>query len=475
MKRPGGWAVILATLSMAGCTGAELERGTTGDREEVAGAVAARLGTDPAAAFGPSDDAVAESAVRSLLEGELDDGAAVKIALLNNRDVRAAYEALGISRAGLVQAGLLTNPVFAGNLKSFSVGPEVEMGLAQAFLDLFHRPLRMRLATSELDAEKARVTRDLVRLAFDVRRALARVQASMVMQDMRRQALAAAEASHELMRDLHGAGNVTDPVLTVEAVGVARAKLDLAAAEAEAVEEHEPLTALLGLWGASVSWRAAPAPDDPPVADRDLESLESRSIGASLDLRQSRAGIDAAAQAAGLTEWGILVPGTSAGVEVKREAGGGWGVGPALTLPVPLLDQGQARNTAAAAELRLRIDRYHQLAVEVRSAARRFRERFDTLRRRADYLRIVLVPLRARLVRETLQNYNAMQIGAFEVLRVKRDAIEAEHEYLETLRDARLAGLDLQELLAGSLNRERLASRLSAGPEEQEPNMTGGH
>ena len=124
----------------------------------------------------------------------------------------------------------------------------------------------------------------------------------------------------------------------------------------------------------------------------------------------------------------------------------------------PDLRSGAARAAAARATLREQAARYAALAIEIRSAARVLRERSTALRDRAIYVRQVVLPLKSRLVRETLQNFNAMQIGAFDVLRTRQEEADAGREFVETLRDAWLARLDLAELLAGSLNRDRLGA-----------------
>src|SRR5213080_216306 len=57
-------------------------------------------------------DAQAQAAVTSLLSRALTWDSAVQIALLNNHNLQATYEELGIAQADLVEAGLLRNPIF---------------------------------------------------------------------------------------------------------------------------------------------------------------------------------------------------------------------------------------------------------------------------------------------------------------------------------------------------------------------------
>jgi outer membrane protein, heavy metal efflux system len=461
-------AALLALL--AACTStARIERETAADVDMVRAATAVRAAGEAPPRAAAADDGSIDAQVRELLSGELDEATAVKIALVNNRVVRERYERLGIARADLVQAGLLRNPVFAGNAKFFDGGTEWEFALAGSFIELFYRPLRKRIASAELESAKAEVTRDLVALAFDVRRALVDVRAAEQLVAARRTSLAAASASHDLMRSLHEAGNVTDPRLTVEALGEARARLDLAAAEAAANEAREPMQVLLGLWGGATAWRVAGELPHAVGEGLDLDRIETRAIAESLDLAAHRARIEAAAQAAGLAKWEGIFPALELGVAAKREASdGSWGLGPDLALAVPLFDQGQARRAREIAILRERVAHHVTLAVEIRSAARTYRDRVASLRDRAGYLRGTYVPLRAKLLKETLANYNAMQVGAFDVLLAKQQELDAEREYVETLRLAWNARLDLEELLAGSYRAPRAAGEPAAAPSGHE-------
>src|SRR5690349_11734462 len=62
-------------------------------------------------------DAEAVHAIQNLLVQELTTDSAVQVALLGNARLQAAFEELGIAQADLVQAGLLRNPVFYGELR----------------------------------------------------------------------------------------------------------------------------------------------------------------------------------------------------------------------------------------------------------------------------------------------------------------------------------------------------------------------
>ncbi|MGB3969692.1 MAG: TolC family protein [Planctomycetota bacterium] len=416
------------------------------------------------------------AATEELLGSPLTEDAAVRIALLENRDVRAGLARFGIARADLVQAGLLRNPVFDGNAKFFiDGGTEVELGLAQPFLDLFWRPLRQRIAEAEFHATRSMLTHELVDLAFAVRRGFVRLRAAQQLVGLQQRAVDTAVAAHALMQQLHAAGNVTDVALAAERVTESRARLDLHAAERAAREAREPLQELLGLWGKHTQWTVTQQLDLEPLAGWDPTNLETRCVAASLDLQEQRAYVDALAQRAGLESWRGWLPEANVGVAAKRDTADGWGLGPAVAFELPLFDRGAARQDRAAAALREGLQHHVQLAVQVRSAARLLRDRATTLGDRLRFLRDTHLPLREDFVRKTLQHYNAMQIGAFDVLRARQQQLADEREELYTLRDAHLVRLDLQELLAGGMPRHSLEPTWPEFGSSDARATTGGH
>ncbi|NIW79224.1 MAG: TolC family protein, partial [Calditrichae bacterium] len=62
-------------------------------------------------------DEEVEKAIEELLKEELTPEASVQIALLNNPNLQAIYEDLGITQADVVEAGLLENPVIFGQVR----------------------------------------------------------------------------------------------------------------------------------------------------------------------------------------------------------------------------------------------------------------------------------------------------------------------------------------------------------------------
>jgi cobalt-zinc-cadmium efflux system outer membrane protein len=161
--------------------------------------------------------------------------------------------------------------------------------------------------------------------------------------------------------------------------------------------------------------------------------------------------IIAAGQQLGFNRATALVPDLDLGAAAEKEGSETWKVGPTVTIPIPLFDQGQAGIARAAAELRRAQQEYYALAVRIRAAARAAQDRLAGARDRALYYRDILLPLRERIVNEGQLHYNAMQIGIFQLLRDREQQIATGVAYVDALRDYWLAWADLASIASGRL------------------------
>src|SRR5574341_806134 len=75
----------------------------------------------------------------------------------------------------------------------------------------------------------------------------------------------------------------------------------------------------------------------------------------------------------------------------------------------------------------------------------------STINRTLSALSSLYKYLRERIINEAQLQYNAMQLGVFDLLRAREQQIQAAVAYIETLRDYWLARTDLGQLLSGRL------------------------
>ena len=441
--------LALGSLLVSGCASMALDAGFQDIRTALEERQQVRIfwnnGTDL--------DKEAADRLAAILSRELTADDAVQIALLNNRELQAAYSDLGVAQADLVQAGLLSNPIFDAVVKFPVSGrsrPDLELGAAMNFLNILYIPLRKRVAAARFDETKTRVTGAVLDFAGRVRSAFYAYEADEQMLELRRTTVQALSASFELTRRLHDAGNLSDLDFARERAQLEAGKLALRSAEIAVRHSREALNDLMGLWGAQTQWQTAgrlPGTPDQSLETKDIERL---ALERSLDLTQARQRIATMGEELGLTRWTALLPEFSAGPLGERNDGA-WEVGPKLDFPLPLFDQGQARLGRTAAELRRFQQEYYALAVRVRANARQVRDRFEGAGDRAVYYRDILLPLHERIVNEAQLQYNAMQLGPLQLLRAREQQIQTAVAYVEALRDYWLARGDLGQILSGRL------------------------
>lgn len=463
-------AVSLAGLGLTGCVSLQPRESFPG----VAQQVQQRTGASAVWNQGSDPDRQVSDAIHQLLAKELTAEGAVQIALLNNRNVQATYEELGIAQAELVQAGLLKNPVFSVLARFPEAGAgsaDVELSVSEDFIQLLSLPLRKKVAAAQYDAAKARVTGEVVNLTADVREAFYRLQGAQQMVEMRRSVVAATSASLDATRRLREAGNITELELANDQALNGQAKIDLAKAEAELVKDREHLLALLGLWGPQADIRIASRLPDIPSVDAGLDRIESMAVRQRLDLAAAVGNLNAAYQSLGVTKQFTWLEGSELSVDGERGTDGSWVTGPGLTLPVPIFDTGAAQVSIARSRVRQATDRLYALAVQIRSDARSARAQMLAARELADYYRTTVIPLRRKITQQTQLQYNAMIMGVFQLLQAKRDEIDAGRDYIEAIRDYWLARIELERAIGGRIE---AAGVSPAQPNSKLPPATSG-
>src|SRR5262249_50825143 len=113
--------------------------------DRVESSVAERTGKKVLWARGALDNTEVEQSIRALLGRRLTADSAVQIAFLNNRDLQAEFEEIGIAQGEWIEAGLLSNPSFSASARfpdRSPSGTNVEYSVAQNFLELVLIPLR---------------------------------------------------------------------------------------------------------------------------------------------------------------------------------------------------------------------------------------------------------------------------------------------------------------------------------------------
>ena len=392
---------------------------------------------------------------RTLLKKPLTVTTAVQVALLNNRDLQATFEEIGLSFADVRDARMLANPQADLSIKFPDrppTHPLYEWGIAQNFLDLLMIPLRSRVARDRLAAAQLHVADEVVKLVAEVKAAVYRGQADEALLARLRLAQETQGASLEFMQKLHEAGNVPDLKLVQEQAGYSQSRLEIAKAEADGREHREKLNRLLGVWGRDTNWKLAGELPDVPESEPAVRGLETLAVSNRLDLAAARADLASTVKALGLEKTFRFIGTLDFGLAAEHDPDSTNLTGPAVRLELPLFNQGQAHIARGEARLRMAERKFEQLAIDIRSEVRELRDRLISKRDMAQFYRDDLLPTRQRFVALTLLNYNAMLTGAFELFTAKREEIESERAWIEARRDYWITRAELERAVGGDLD-----------------------
>jgi outer membrane protein TolC len=438
--------IALSVLILAGCATFSKDGGL----DAVSAMTTERTGQTVRRAQSADESAAAQADVRQLLAQALTPDSAVRLALINNRGLQAAFAELGIAEANLVRAGRLRNPGFSfGRLRG---GEDIEIDRSIMFdiAGLLTLPMRSHIESGRFEQAKLQAASQAVQLAADTRKAYFNALAAQQSAHYAEQVADAAEASAELAQRMARVGNWSKLDQAREQAFHAEAAAQLAQARYNATAAREQLTRLLGLWGSDTAFRLPERLPDLPKAPDEISNIESQAMSQRLDVQIARRDALATASALGLTRATGLINVFDAGYANKSQSGQPRENGYEIALELPVFDWGQARIARAEASYMQSVHRTADTAIrarsEVRAAYFAYRTSYDVAR----HYRDEVVPLRKRISDEVLLRYNGMLASVFELLADARDQVGSVNRAIEAQRDFWIAETNLQAAINGS-------------------------
>ena len=444
------FGTLLGTaIAVAGCAAFSPDAGMSAVNGVVGPALregAVKLGTD-------ADAAAARARTQQLLKAPLSAETAVRIALLNNRGLQAAYNELGIAEAVMVQASQPPSPKFSLSRISTAVELDIERRVVADILALATLPARADIAADRFHQAQLRAAEETLRVAIAARRGYYRAVAALGTVTALDEAVSAAGTAARLAKELGQTGAMNKLDQAREDAFHADLVIRLATARSNAATERERLIRAMGL--ADIE-RDVKLPRALPALPRKLgrpAAAETEALRRRVDLQIARIELDALAKTYGLTNATrfinlVEVSGIS---RTQREGSGasGSGGGAEVELQIPIFDFGEARLRQAGETYMQAVNRLAEKAVNVRSQARaayaRYRFSYDI----ASQYRARVLPLRKLIADETMLHYGAMQIDVFALLTEAQRRIAANIAAIESQRDFWLASTNLDAAIVG--------------------------
>jgi cobalt-zinc-cadmium efflux system outer membrane protein len=400
---------------------------------------------------------ISDKDVTGLLAKPLTEATAVRIALLNNRSLRADLRELGISRGRLMQAGLIANPTFEVELLPERES-DYELRVEYDVSSLVLAPLAARAAGAELEAHRFVVAGNVVELGYQVRTAFYALAASEQRLAYAQRTLDALTAGRDAALAMQAAGNVPPLEASRQIVAYESARIEVAKIELAVADQREHVQRLLGLYGTDTEWNIAPGFAEIPAELHVPEQLETKALAASLDLKAIEQRLDAAGRRTGFARASALIPHVDVDFHALHADGDArsqnqdrFRYGGGVSVGVPLFGRQQGNQRIAEAEFDVLLERQQELAIELRSHAREARNHVLSAHARVRAYETTLVPAQRSLMEQTLLMYNAMQLGVFELLSARRAQLEIELAYVDAQAAYWQATAQLDALLAGKI------------------------
>ena len=444
IKRYGGAA--LGAILLTGCATVPREGGF----KSVAALARQRTGATVIWDQNTKADQQVHAAIGKLLARPLTAHAAVQIALLDNPELQARYEQLGVSQADVVQAGLLSNPIFNFDIR-FPAAPfhGWDASVAQNFLDILLLPTRKQIAAAQFAATKAQVTNAVVTLAQRTRAAYYRLVGDQQMVTLESRIKQGAAAQLDLAKKLRQAGNSPPIAYDQQLTLYEHVRLQLAMDKATVLEDHERLNALMGLWGKEGNWTVPARLAIPPTHDLSLKGLEAVALKQSLSLVAARQRLRADAIALRISGIAGLLPGAAIGLDYVRDPDVRGTLGPAISLPIPIFNQGQPQVAIAEAQYRAAYRSYQAAAIRIRAKVSEAWIAMHAAHQEVLFYQRIMLPLRKRMVDETQLAYNGMYVSGFVLMESKLAEIDTARHYVQTVQRYWLARQQLRQVLGG--------------------------
>jgi outer membrane protein, heavy metal efflux system len=390
--------------------------------------------------------------IDALLAEPLTPEVAAQIAIASNPRVQMAFAQLGIARADFMDGALPANPmIHAARLAPKALEADMlTYGFGFDLLSLLTLPARRSAAAGGWEAAKARAVGETLMVAGNARLAMIDYIAANQNLDLMRQANEASGAALVAAEAIFAAGNSPQMDVDRERLFAGEMAIALKQAQANLVPARERVNVALGLSASQrANWSAIARLPAPPNEAITVDTIESDVVAASTDLAVATGLLRAAKAMRGVSGISSILPELELSGERERDDGV-WKRGFGLGVGLPIFGLGGANRLRAQSQAQLAQASLTSLDQEIRAQARSDATIAEATRQIAIERREIMLPLSAQVFSGAQLNFNAMQMGIFQLLEAKRVRLDAGRASINATRDYWIARANLDLLRQGS-------------------------
>ena len=397
--------------------------------------------------FDPQAPPLSTEEIEAVLADGLSLDEALRLALVNNRELQAEFQDIGLAHADWVQAQLLSNPSLDA-LWRFPIdggASTLEALLGVELLEIWRVPVREEAARRDLESTVLRIARRAGERLAEARKAYYEAVAAGELYAVARENVDLARKSFEAVEVLHEAGAADAFDENLAQGPLLAAELAFRTARVEVASTKRDLARILSIDRPVDGLELTDRLPDPGIAGLDAETLVQEALISRLDLRALSTAIEALDSRVRLERrkaWGDI----SAGVvyETQGSPAGDDVVGPGIGLTLPIFDQNQAQVARAEYRLQQLVKLREAAQVAVAQDVRASADRVDTSARNLAFYREELLPQAERSLALARESYAAGRTTLLALIESQRQLLEARRGYVTLLLDAAMSAADLE-------------------------------
>jgi len=379
---------------------------------------------------------------------------ALAMALRNNREIRSQVEQIAASRADLVQAGLLPNPVLGLTLRfpfdPVSGGTFIGTQVVQSFTALWLRGGKIRAADARLNQTVLDISDKALRLVAEVKTTHARIAFGQQAVHHADHNLATIQKSIDSLEARVRGGEGTS-------LDVNRARQQFAKSEAERAiiirdlaKDRRRMLELIGFASENAAWTAE---EDPSLAARlmpDEAAAIMLACAQRLDVAAARSIVEAQRADLSVEERSRLKD-FGLGADFERDVDGKKTIGPVVDVGIPIFDTNQAQIAKAGSLARAAFANYEAVLQRAIREARVAWVELNSAARLVEQYRDNVLAISERNLSLAEASLKSGQADVTVLLEAQREVTDARARLTELERQAAIARIELEYAVGGRL------------------------
>lgn len=374
---------------------------------------------------------------------------AIRIALLNNKELRASYEELGIAKADLIQAGLFKNPSVAVSFnipdrKDIGTNIELEAPLL-TLTDLWQVPLRKKVFNNVLDEAVYR----LAQRTFETYIAACRAYDTMFFEEAllknAQEQSTQFNALRDDLRERKNFGFASDLDIYLAQVAAGKAELNVNQGKARVKASHAMLCHILGidpLVYADFTLADPLRPSSlklPPLQELIQKALENHFEIVLAQLRITYyKDLVAYEQSRRLKECALGIAFKQDFIPQEK------GIGPYVSSEIPLFDQNQASIARTGYQLKKAEKDYEETRLRIKTNIITHYAKIEALVKNAEIFDQQLRAWNKKAISYSREFHKQMQITTPTLVQTQTEFYKTEQQYVDTLRELFTAYSELE-------------------------------